>query len=156
MMLCSEEGETMAERIEPLEESHLDACAHLLVSAFNAAPWNESWSFDTAKKTLYQTLEAPGFLGFVSVEDEIMGFATGCCEQDDTKEVFYLDTLCVRLDMQGKGEGSRLLEHLKGHLEKSGINTIYLITHRDTPAESFYKKNGYQVSGKDIVMICEW
>lgn len=112
----------MMERIKEFKEEHLDECAHLIVSAFNIEPWNENWTFDTAKKTLYQTLEAPGFMGFVSAEDEIMGFATGCCEQDDKKEVFYLDTLCVKPDVQGKGVGSRLLEHLKGHLEKSGIN----------------------------------
>ncbi len=53
----------MTERIEPLEERHLDECAHLLVSTFNAEPWNENWTFDTAKKTLDQTLEAPGFMG---------------------------------------------------------------------------------------------
>ena len=146
----------MAERIEPLTQSHLNECAHLIVSAFNIEPWNENWTFDTAQKTLYQTLEAPGFMGFVSVEDEIMGFATGCCEQDDKKEVFYLETLCVRPDIQGKGVGSRLLGHLKGRLDKSGVNTIYLITHKGTPAESFYKKNGYRVSEEDIVMICEW
>ena len=146
----------MSERIEAFETEHLDECAHLIVSAFNIEPWNESWTFDTAQKTLYQTLEAPGFIGVVSVADEVMGFATGCCEQDDTKEVFYLETLCVKPDMQGRGVGSRLLEHLKGHLEKRGINTVYLITHRDTPAESFYKKNGYRVSEEDIVMICEW
>ena len=95
-------------------------------------------------------------MGFVAVEDEVMGFATGCCEQDDTQEIFYLETLCVRPDSQGRGVGSRLLEHLKGELRKSEINTIYLITHKGTPAESFYKKNGYKVSEKDIVMICEW
>ena len=146
----------MAERIEALTESHIDECANLIVSAFNAEPWNESWTFDTAKKTLDQTLRVPGFLGFVSVEDEVMGFAMGCCEQDDKKEVFYLNTLCVRPDVQGKGVGSRLLDHLKVELGKSGISTIYLITHRDTPAESFYKKNEYRVSSKDIVMVCEW
>ncbi len=146
----------MAERIEPLTESHLNECAHLIVSAFNAEPWNENWTLDTARKTLDQTLEGPGFVGFVSVADEVTGFATGCPEQEDTQEVFYLETLCVKPDMQGRGVGSRLLEHLKGHLDKSGISTIYLITHKGTPAESFYKKNGYRVSEKDIVMIYEW
>lgn len=146
----------MVEHIESFSKSHLDECAHLIVSAFNIEPWNENWTFDTAQKTLYQTLEAPGFVGFVSVADEVMGFATGCREQDDTTEVFYLDTLCVKPDVQGRGVGSRLLEHLKEHLEQSRISTIYLITHRGTPAESFYKKNGYRVSNKDIVMVCEW
>ena len=67
-----------------------------------------------------------------------------------------MEILCVKPDMQGRGVGSRLLEHLKDELGNRGVNTIYPITHKGTPAESFYKKNGYRVSEKDIVMICEW
>jgi N-acetylglutamate synthase-like GNAT family acetyltransferase len=52
--------------------------------------------------------------------------------------------------------GSRLLERLRGHLDKSGLNTIYLTTHKGTPAESFYRKHGYKVSDEDIVMTHEW
>lgn len=146
----------MAEHIEAFTAAHLEECAHLLMTSFNAEPWNEKWTLNTSKKTLEQTLLTPGFLGFVSVEDEILAFATGCCEQDDEREVFYLDTLCVRPDSQGTGVGSRLLEHLKEHLDKSEVSTIYLITHRGTPAEHFYRKNGYRVSDEDIVMIYEW
>ncbi len=146
----------MTECIEEFNRNHLDECSHLIVSTFNAEPWNESWTLDSAKKTLNQTVETPGFMGFVSLDDEISAFATGCCEQDDKQEIFYLEILCVKPDMQGRGVGSRLLEHLKDELGNRGVNTIYPITHKGTPAESFYKKNGYRVSEKDIVMICEW
>ena len=54
--------------------------------------------------------------------------------------------------MQGTGVGSRLLGRLKEHLGEGGVNTIYLITHEGTPAEAFYRKNGYSVSSEDIVM----
>ena len=146
----------MAERIEALTQSHLDECANLIVSTFNAGPWNDRWTLDRAKKALTWTLEVPGFLGLVSLDDEVLGFVTGYREPDDVRDVFYLNALCVRLGMQGSGVGSRLLEHLKDELEMSGVSTIYLITHKDTPAESFYKKNGCRVSEKDLVMVCEW
>ena len=45
--------------------------------------------------------------------------------------------------------------HLKEKLGKMGVNLIYLITHKETSAEDFYKKNGYRVSDKDVVMIHE-
>jgi aminoglycoside 6'-N-acetyltransferase I len=146
----------MAERIEPLREEHLDECAHLLVSTFNAEPWNDNWTLDTAKKELAWTQEVPGFMGLVSITDEVVAFATGYREPDDKCEVFYLKTFCVRPDVQGTGVGSRLLGHLKEELGKSGVNTIYLITHKETPAEAFYKKNGYTVNSEDIVMTHEW
>jgi aminoglycoside 6'-N-acetyltransferase I len=98
----------------------------------------------------------PGFVGLVSIADEVVAFATGYREPDDKREVFYLKTFCVRPDVQGTGVGSRLLGRLKEELGKSGVNTIYLITHKETPAEAFYKKNGYTVNSEDIVMTHEW
>ena len=146
----------MAERIEIFAPEHLDGCARLLVSAFNAEPWNESWTFANARKSLVSILDA-GFIGFVYLDrGEVLGFAAGYREQDDRREVFYLDTLCVGPDAQGSGVGSRLLDRLKDELEKTSINSIYLITHRGTPAENFYRKNGYRISEEDVVMIREW
>lgn len=147
----------MKKRIGPLTEEHLDACVDVLVSAFNAEPWNENWTVENAKKELTRTLSLSWSLGFVSIEgEEILGFAEGCREQDGDREVFYLEVLCVRPDAQGTGVGTGLLQHLKKELERTGIKEIYLITHKGTPAESLYKKNGYQISEEDVVMIHEW
>ncbi len=68
----------------------------------------------------------------VSLDDGIAGFATGYREQDDERETFYLRTLSVRPELQATGVGSRLMGHLKEHLGKSGVNTIYLVTKRGT------------------------
>jgi hypothetical protein len=32
---------TMSERIEKFKAAHLDECAHLFMTAFNAEPWND-------------------------------------------------------------------------------------------------------------------
>ena len=146
----------MAERIENLRKDHLDECAHLLASAFNAEPWNANYTFDTAKKELAWTLDVPGFVGLVALDEGVVAFAVGYIEQDDEREIFCLKTLCVRPDAQGKGVGSRLMQRLKEKLEKMGVNLIYLTTHKGTPAESFYKKIGYKVSDEDVVMTHEW
>ena len=98
----------------------------------------------------------PGFVGLVSLDEEVVAFATGYREPDDRREVFYLKTFCVKPDAQGTSVGSRLIAHLKEHLGSKGVNTIYLITHRGTPAEAFYRKHGYKVTDEDIVMIHEW
>ena len=146
----------MDERIESFEEEHVDECARLLVSTFNAEPWNDSWTLDTAKKEIRWTMEVPGFVGLVSLDEGVLAFATGYREPDDRRDVFYLKTFCVRPDAQGTGVGSRLIGHLKERLGEGGVNTIYLITHKGTPAEAFYRKNGYRVSSEDIVMTQEW
>jgi aminoglycoside 6'-N-acetyltransferase I len=146
----------MAERIETFGQGRLDECAHLLVSTFNAEPWNDEWTLDTAKQELIWTMEVPGFAGLISLDEGVTAFATGYREPDDRREVFYLKTFCVRPDAQGTGVGSRLLARLKEYLSQNGVNTIYLITHKGTPAEAFYKKNGYTVNRDDVVMTHEW
>lgn len=134
----------------------MDECAHLLVSVFNAEPWNANYTFDTAKKELAWTIGVPGFLGLMAFGDGVEAFAVGYIEQDDEREIFCLKTLCVRPDAQGKGVGSRLMQLLKDKLGKMGVNFIYLTTHKETPAETFYKKIGYRVSNEDVIMIHEW
>jgi aminoglycoside 6'-N-acetyltransferase I len=145
----------MAERIEEFKAVHLDECARLAVATFNAEPWNDEWTFDTAKQELTWTMEVPGFAGFVSLDERVVAFATGYREPDDRREVFFLRTLCVRPESQGTGVGSRLLGHLKEHLGKSGVNTIYLVTRKGILAERFYRKHGYKINDEDIVMTHE-
>ena len=146
----------IAERIEPFSREHLDECAHLIVATFNEDPWNDSWTIETARKELTWTMGVPGFVGFVALDEGVVAFATGYREPDDRRDVFYLKTFCVRPDAQGTGVGSNLIGHLKEHLGESGVNKIYLLTHKGTPAEAFYRKNGYTANPEDIVMTLEW
>lgn len=146
----------MDERIESFKEEHVDECASLLVATFNAEPWNDEWTLDTAKEEIIWTKNVPGFVGLVALNEGVVAFATGYREPDDRRDVFYLKTFCVRPDAQGTGVGSRLIGHLKERLGEGGVNMIYLITHKGTPAEAFYRKNGYSVNSPDIVMFHEW
>ena len=146
----------MSERIEAFKEDHLDERARLAVATFNTEPWNDAWTFDTAKRELAWTMGVPGFTGLVSLNGGVVAFATGYREPDDRREVYFLRTLCVRPEAQGAGVGSRLIGHLKEHLGKSGVNTIYLVTHRGIPAERFYRKHGYKINDEDIMMTHEW
>ena len=142
----------MTERIEAFKPEHLDECAHLFMTAFNAEPWNDEYTLDTAKKQLAWHLEVPGCLGLVAVKDGIVAFAIGCREPTDVGDVFHLSIFCVRPDAQRTGVGSRLLWHLEERLRDTGIRTVYLGTRKGTPAEDFYRKNGYGVNAEDIEM----
>jgi len=146
----------MAERIETFGAEHLDDCARLFMSAFNAEPWNDKYTPDTAKKQLDWHLRVPGCVGLVSVTDGVVAFAIGYQEPTDVGDVFHLSIFCVRSDVQRTGVGSRLLNRLEERLSKSGVNTIYLGTNKGTPAEAFYRKHGYEVSDEEIVMSHEW
>lgn len=67
----------MAERIETFGVEHLDDCARLFLTAFNAEPWNDSYTLDTAKKQLVWHLEVPGCVGLVSLNDGVTAFTIG-------------------------------------------------------------------------------
>jgi aminoglycoside 6'-N-acetyltransferase I len=145
----------MVERIEALLEEHLDECARLLMVTFNAEPWNDKYTHDTAKRQLAWILGVPGCVGLVSIADGVVAFAIGYREPTDVGDIFYLSTFCVRPDAQRSGVGSRLLGHLEEYLGKSGVKALDLGTYKGTPAEAFYKKNGYIVNTKVIVMTHE-
>jgi GNAT superfamily N-acetyltransferase len=146
----------VTERIETFGRVHLDECTRVLVSAFNSEPWNDTWTLETARQELAWTMGVPGFAGLVSLEGQVLAFATGWREPDDRREVFFLKTFCVSPNAQGTGVGGRLLARLEEYLGESGVNTMYLVTHRGTPAEGFYRKHGYTVNPEDVVMTREW
>ena len=59
----------MDERIESFSEEHVNECASLLVATFNAEPWNDDWTLDTAKKEIRWTMGVPGFVGLVTLNE---------------------------------------------------------------------------------------
>ena len=80
----------MVERIETFGVEHLDDCARLFMSAFNAEPWNDKYTPDTAKKQLDRHLRVPGCVGLVSVIDGVVAFAIGYMGPTDVGDVFHL------------------------------------------------------------------
>jgi ribosomal protein S18 acetylase RimI-like enzyme len=142
----------MGERIEEFKADHLDECAHLFMTAFNAEPWNDSYTMETAKKQLAWHLRVPGCLGLVSLKGGVVAFAVGYVEPTDTGDVYHLSIFCVRPDEQRTRIGTRLLRHLEARLRQTGVRTVYLGTRRGTPAEAFYAKHGYGASAEDIEM----
>ncbi len=142
----------MTERIEAFTPGHLDECARLMMDAFNADPWNDSYTQDTAREQLAWHLRVPGFLGLVSVNDGAVAFAVGYREPTDEGDVYHLSVFCVRPEVQRTGVGTRLLRHLEDRLVEAGVGTVYLGTHRGTPAEAFYAKHGYRTNAKEIEM----
>ncbi len=142
----------MAERIEVFDVEHLDDYARLFMTAFNAEPWNDKYTPDTAKRQLDWHLRVPGCVGLVSIKGGIVAFAVGYREPTDVGEVFHLSIFCVRPDVQRTGVGTRLLHTLEDRLRETGVKTVYLGTNKGTPAEAFYRKHGYKVSDEEIEM----
>jgi N-acetylglutamate synthase-like GNAT family acetyltransferase len=80
---------------------------------------------------------------WVAVENgSIIGTVSGLPEP----ERFYIRSMAVKPDIQGRGVGQRLLENLEAHARDSGFERLYLYTTFVLPAaRQLYEKNGFTV-----------
>ena len=59
-------------------------------------------------------------------------------------EQFWIQGIAVKDDMQGKGIGTKLLEHIEKFAKEKGVYYITLNTgFKRTAAHAFYERNGY-------------
>ncbi|MEH2086365.1 GNAT family N-acetyltransferase [Nostoc sp.] len=142
----------MSEEIQTFTTEYLDKCAHLYVEVFNGKPWNEQWTFETARTRLFEIINTPGFVGFVFKQDELLGFVAGYCKQGQKSKSFYLEEICVQPYKQHQGIGTKLLNQLMDTLTVMKVTGVYLLTKKDGQAEAFYTKHGYQRSQQMIFM----
>ncbi|MCC6905554.1 MAG: GNAT family N-acetyltransferase [Anaerolineae bacterium] len=144
----------MSLQITPLNDAHLKECAALFVSVFNAEPYNDLWTQETAYKRLHEMVHSPGFLGFVCHDaGRMVGLVVGCARQWYSGRVYELQEMCVALDAQGKGAGSQLMRVLEVELARQGVTLSYLMTRQGGPGEVFYSRKGYRVNVNTVVML---
>ncbi|MBD2678570.1 MULTISPECIES: hypothetical protein [Nostoc] len=79
----------MSEEIATFTTEYLERCAYLYVEVFNSEPWNEQWSFTTARTRLFEIINTPGFVGFVFKQDELLGFLAGYCKQGQKSKTSF-------------------------------------------------------------------
>ncbi|HQQ88641.1 MAG TPA: GNAT family N-acetyltransferase [Oscillospiraceae bacterium] len=134
-----------------MRESDLPELGRLYAGAFNAAPWFDKWTEETAARRISDILHTPGAFGLVAEEDGVLtGMAAGAAEQYFDGVVFQLKELCVRCDLRRHGIGTALMAELEKRLRGMGIRSALLFTsEEDLP---FYRIQGYhQING--MVML---
>ena len=128
---------------EEVTEDYLDELAHLYVETFNAAPWNDEWTFETARKRLQQLLHSADSFGLCVYQGgQMCGAVLGVMEQYFDGPMYNLHEYWVKNEMRGKGIGSKLFTEMERCLRKRGVKNIILITARGDATEHFYHKQG--------------
>ena len=136
-----------------VNHDNLADCRDVFIRVFNAAPWSENWQAEAALRRLEDIFQAPGFSGLLcQVAEENVGFALGNIERWDEIRHFHLREMCVVGAQQRRGIGAALMNALEANLASKGVERLYLHTARDTPAQSFYEKQGLAVSTRMIMM----
>jgi GNAT superfamily N-acetyltransferase len=136
-----------------ITETDLPQLATLFARAFNAPPWNEHWTADTAEHRLSDIFHTPRFRGIVGFAGEnIRAFAAGHIECVENGQEFLLQEMYVDPEQQRTGLGGKILSMLVQDLRSEGVRNLYLLTDADGPAEAFYRKHGLARSRRVIVM----
>lgn len=128
---------------EEIAKSHLDELARLYKDTFNAAPWNDEWTFETARKRLYMMIHTEVSFGLCAYrEGQICGAVLGAMEQFYDGLMFEVKEYWVKNEMRGKGIGTKLFAEMERRLLLRGVKNIILITAKGDATEHFYHKQG--------------
>lgn len=129
------------------QREDLDECTQLFMSVYEKEPWNDKWqSFDMARHYLLEFVENPVFLGHVVTENgKIIGASFGHKKTCWQGLEFYIDEFFISFELQRKGVGKLLMNHIKTILAKQNIYTIVLLTEEGYPSEAFYLKEGFRI-----------
>lgn len=129
--------------IKRILKSDIKDLARLMVSVYNAPPWNDKWTEETAFESLVTLLEFPTFYGNIIIdEDRIIGAIIGHTRRYSTETTYYIDEFFVAEEYRRKGVASNLYKSTIDELKKLGVNGAFFTTLRNTAAYNFYIKMG--------------
>lgn len=124
--------------------AQLEECAALYAEVFNAPPWNDSWTTETARLRLQDILQSPGCLGFgATTQGRLVACLLGNFEHYFRGPYFHLKEMCVAPACQRQGVGSLLLRELEQALAQRGTPSILLFTSVDLPPFQFYQHHRF-------------
>lgn len=140
-----------------IESEHILKCAELYIKVFNAEPWNDKWTLETASRRLKDIYISPNFEGVLYIEDgQIEGAIFGNYEQFYEGMHYNLKEMFISNELQGRGIGSQLINELEERLKELGVTTIILFTSKGNRTSQFYLKNNFSewnsmaMMGKEI------
>ena len=131
----------------------IPALTPLFVATFNAPPWNDSWTEDTAAKRLGQMIGVPDFFGFYAYDEAgLCGLILGGLEQYGDAITFNLKEFCVDNRRRGQGLGSVIYRALETQLKALGVSEIFLTTLHHPQTLNFYTRQGLTENNALLVL----
>jgi aminoglycoside 6'-N-acetyltransferase I len=139
--------------ISAIVESDLQAISQLYVSVFSNPPWNEDWEFTWAYERLNWIYQSQGFAGYIALDGtQIFGAIMGHAVPFKGKKGFEIVEFLVAAKYQNQGVGNQLLAQLELNLKQDNYDFTWLLTLKNTDAESFYSKRSYQRDCKIVLL----
>ena len=109
---------------------------------------------------LKRFIENQNDFGFIAKTDhKIVGFAFGyILLKPDGRKAFYLDSIDVMPDYQGKGYGTGLISFARDYAETAGCYEMYLMTNRSNTAacKCYEKAGGINKADDEILYVYDF
>ncbi|MEM7555623.1 MAG: GNAT family N-acetyltransferase [Cyanobacteria bacterium P01_A01_bin.84] len=139
--------------IQTIEEKDLELISNLFLSVFSEPPWNEYWESSWVYERLLWIYKSQGFHGYLAESNKrTIGAILGYFVPFQGKKGFEIKEFFVDFKYQGQGIGTKLLNQLESELRKNDYEFSILLTSKESYAESFYFKKGYEGNDKLILM----
>lgn len=136
-----------------IAEQDLQIISQLYVSVFSSQPWNEDWEFTWAYERLNWIYQSPGFAGYLALDSkQIIGAIMGHFVPFKGEKGFEIVEFLVATHQQNKGIDNQLLAQLELNLQQDNYDYIWLLTAKDSSAESFYCQRNYQRDCKIVLL----
>jgi ribosomal protein S18 acetylase RimI-like enzyme len=134
--------------IRSFDDKDLPQVADLFVRVFNLPPWNEDWSYEKAYNHIETISNAPDFIGFVAVnEDLLLAVLLGRLQDNLPNRIFRIGEIFVEPDYHRQGIGTALLCHLNQQMCELSVHRITATTLAESPAAYFYMRQGFSDTG---------
>ena len=131
--------------LKKFSDKDLVKCCELYTKVFNAPPWNDSWTDEATRRCLGDLSERKRFIGYTLWENDVLVGAVFAHAKTFYKgDEIYIDELFISPECQRKGYGQKLMSEIEKYACENKITAITLLTAKDQPAFSFYKKHGYR------------
>ena len=129
--------------IRKISKSDLEELAKLMVDVYNAPPWNDKWTVETALESLNDISDFPKFFGNVIVDgNKIIGGIIGHIRRYASESTFYIDELFIYEKYRGTGLAKELYQTSIKQLQQRGISGAFFTTLKNSRAYNFYLKQG--------------
>lgn len=129
--------------IRKISKSDLGELAKLMVDVYNAPPWNDKWTVETALESLNDISEFPKFFGNVIVDgNKIIGGIIGHIRRYASESTFYIDEFFIAEKYRGTGLAKKLYQTSIKELQQRGVSGAFFTTLKNSRAYNFYLKQG--------------
>ncbi len=129
--------------IRKISKSDLEELAKLMVDVYNAPPWNDKWTVETALESLNDISDFPKFFGNVIVDgNKIIGGIIGHIRRYSSESTFYIDEFFISEKYRGTGLAKELYQTSIKQLQQRDISGAFFTTLKNSRAYNFYLKQG--------------